>query len=295
MSFFDPGWMCSASIPWSGGFASNTTDIEFHKRQEVSRGAALLHTRATHDNFDERTYLPTSYAGRLYGKAAARVARNISGAPLGPLGPRTLEQEEAFRTHTARNSIADPPTLFIPPGRSIQLKQNDTQCLLWVAQKGNPGMSRSPGQCSQRNFHSVWVHSVLNYTASGYTSGFYIRSGNWRINKCLRAHGKKTQLAVEMQACWPPKLQKGPEGGKWQLWRIGEDGTLRSTVDRFKSCLRMNENRDLQMGPCGGEEAFKFHLSGVPDQIVAILEHTATESQFPAALRHKFSGGANHT
>jgi hypothetical protein len=57
----------------------------------------------------------------------------------------------------------------------------------------------------------------------------------------------------------------------------------------------MNENRDLQMGPCGGEEAFKFHLSGVPDQIVAILEHTATESQFPAALRHKLSGGANHT
>lgn len=278
MSFFDPGWTCGGTVPWSGGFASETTSTELEKRLEVSRGAALLHTRATHPEFDNRVYSTTSYAGRLYAIAADRVKMNLSGIPLGKLGPRTREEQAKHREWTQAHHIADPTTRFVPQGRAIVLRTMNMQCVVWVHDRLFFGQG---GQCTWSSFQSVWVFSSANVTAGGRT-GHYIRTGSWRTNRCLRAfRGPGGTLKLHLDICWSPRFQNG------QLWNHEHDGTVRSSVDNFRSCLSVSADRkrEVIMAPCQSGRGLKFKQVEVPPNALSRLHRMDTEKEFPAAFQ----------
>jgi len=287
MSFFDPGWMCKGAITFGGGFAYNTTDQEFRERMEVSRGCAMLHTRSTHPEFDNRIYLDTSYAGRLYRLAKDRVAAGEAGVPLGPFGPRNPEETRKYTTWRALHSIADPPFDHLPKGKAVQFVTADNRCLAWSV--GGDDKVALVRHCSLRHLNSIWVVSASNETLDGKT-GYFIRGQDWRSNRCLTVFPHGRALHVKAETC----LQK-PRG---RLWRHGDDGTIRSTVDSFKSCLAIEESGKQQdrhnvcMDACG--RALKTAMKHVPPGVLSAHESRTTEKEFPEGFRKSDDRGKHH-
>eukprot|EP00038_Savillea_parva_P030075 m.75311 g.75311 ORF g.75311 m.75311 type:complete len:709 (+) comp8983_c1_seq1:295-2421(+) len=281
MSFFDPGWMCPASVPWSAGFASPTTEEELRHRQEMSRGAALLHTRATHDDFDNRVYTNDSYAGRIYGLARDRVANNVSGTPLGPLGLRTPEESADFEKWLNAYRIADPITKFVPKGHPVVLVLRGQGCLGWLP-SGDTKLIMASSMCQPRQFPSIWVVAA---TKSSNTAGHYIRTGSWRINSCLTMRRDRDGFRVAADTCRGPDLSQG------QHWQLAEDGTLRNTLDTFQTCARVgpksskSPEASIRMGACD-DAALKITARRMPGALLKHLEAVWTERQFPEGMQH---------
>lgn len=258
----------------------------------------MLHTRATHPEFDDRVYKNTSWAGRLYGLARQRVIKNVSGVPLGLVGRRTTREEELFVNWTRTHDMSmDTALRFRPEGQTVVLYVGNKGCM---SNGGNHMFLWGPiGEC-HRHLHTVWILSFARFAVRGHY-GRLIMVGNRRNAKCIAAFNdgrKQGALSAELRPC------KRPTGNPWDdglVWHV-RAGELRSALSSpigppWGSCLVYEavEGKPPSFGfvRCSQDAARSdvgWRVENVTSSTYDKLVRRATEHEFPAALRvHPYS------
>ena len=262
------------------------------ERVEATRGCALLHTRATHPEFDDRVYSNTSWAGRFYALARQRVLNNISGVPLVPFGRRTPEEEAAFSEWASTHDLSmDTAMRFRPEGQTVTLFVAGQGCVSNGG--GHFHVWRQSNECSN-HLHTMWTISRQKF-AVGPHSGRLIMVGDRRDAKCIAAYAdgrKQGGLSVGLHACVNPnETQWRGRASAGLVWHA-HGGDLRSAVSGrgappWSACLVYTPT-GFDMMRCGDNtvgSATKWLVKNVTSsQYDKAVEH-ATELQFPAALR----------